>query len=212
MNIDKNFEYHLKQLDNLDLDGFESFFNTLPLDPYLKGNDRFRERRFSRVNFADNQVTRLPHKLFKQSSKLNEYLGDVEREYEELDETLINHPSFAQVLSKFCQLSGVNGRETELGIHQIRTLCSPQFSGEPAPEGPHQDGFDIIAIVCIKRENIQDGVTQLMHEKNSDPIFSRTLQPGDLVMVNDRKLFHYTTPTTPAGERRGQRDVFVITV
>jgi hypothetical protein len=37
------------------------------------------------------------------------------------------------------------------------------------------------------------------------------LDAGELLLVNDRRLFHYTTPICPKGDGEGTRDVFVLT-
>ena len=97
-------------------------------------------------------------------------------------------------------------------MHQIRTTCSATNFGNPAPEGIHRDGTDLIAIFSIGRNNVQGGETHLYRSKKESPVFNKTLNPGELLLLNDREFFHYTTPVKPLNdETDGTRDVFVLT-
>ncbi len=196
-------------LAGLNTGSFAPSFDSLPVDPYIKGT--FRRRRFSRFTGAPSSLQRLEHKYFIQSSKINKLAGDIKRDFPELDGDLKDLPEFQRIVDAFVDFSKIDPMVTEMGVHQIRIVASKNEQGEPAPEGIHQDGFDFVGIFCIKRDSISGGETHLYREKEGAPIFDKVLQPGEFVMVNDRTLFHYASAIAPTGDTDGVRDVFVIT-
>ncbi|MCT7961324.1 2OG-Fe dioxygenase family protein [Laspinema sp. D1] len=200
--------FALEKIDSIVLDVFKPFFNNLPLDPYIKGN--YRLRRLSRFKLRENELIHLPHGYLYQSKDYNPVVGGVKRQFAELDEELIALYEFkklVQEVSHYCKLKpGV-----EIGVHQIRTTCSPKNYGNPAPEGIHQDGADFVAIFSCDRQNIQGGGTHLYMARREKPVFTKVLYPGELLLVNDRDFFHFTTPIKPLEAGVGTRDVFVLT-
>jgi len=50
-----------------------------------------------------------------------------------------------------------------------------------------------------------------MLQKKQKPVFSKVLNPGELLLVNDHEFFHFTSPIKPEIEAQGSRDVFVLT-
>ncbi len=204
-----DFDYKVQRLSSFPEAVFAPFFTRLPRDPYIQGN--FRKRRFSRFRGPPENLTRLDHKFFEQSARVNKLAGGVKRDFEELEAGLIDLPEFKVLVAKFVDFSKVDPVTTELGVHQIRVVASPDEQGEPTPEGIHQDGFDFVGIFCIKRRNLIGAETHLYSDPEKPPIFAKELQPGEFVLVNDRKLFHYTSALYPETSGEGVRDVFVMT-
>jgi hypothetical protein len=136
-------------------------------------------------------------------------LGDVAREYLELEDELIQLPDFQTLVLDFFEFCRHCSSSTEVGVHQIRITADQQM-GNPAPEGIHRDGVDLIGIVCVNRDGIEGGETHLYPAKDRGPVFAKVLAPGELLVVNDHRFFHYTTPVQ-ARSTRGVRDVFVLT-
>ncbi len=101
--------------------------------------------------------------------------------------------------------------EAEIGIHQIRTTCSPNNFGNPAPEGIHRDGTDFVGIFSVDRTNILGGKTHLYTARMEKPVFKKVLHPGELLLVNEDDFLHFTTPIKPESIGVGTRDVFVLT-
>ncbi len=200
------FAFSLHRLA-IDTGAFAPFFARLPIDRFIDG--RFRRRRLSRFRGAGDFV-HLPHAAFMQSDYVNTLLGNIQREYDELEDALIVHPAFRALLRSFAGFFATS-EDTVLGVHQIRIVCAHDQSGEPAPEGVHQDGFDWVGIFCIARVDVVGAQTQLFDDRAQPPIFSKALAPAEAVFINDRRIFHYTTPVTPSGPDQGHRDVFVIT-
>jgi histidine decarboxylase len=99
-----------------------------------------------------------------------------------------------------------------MGIHQMRILCSEYIKGEPAPEGRHQDGFDYVGIFCARRVKVTGGVSELfLNKDDTKPILKKTLRQNELLVVNDREVFHNATKLSPVDLELGYRDVFVFT-
>ena len=206
-----SWQYKLRNFTSVDIGVFENYFEELPYDPYVKGN--FRKRRFSSIkkdHYGNFEI--LPHKTFTQSADVNDLLGDVVREYEEIDENLILSDDFSKIVEGFSALVGVNPYIQEIGIHQMRILCSEYIKGEPAPEGRHQDGFDFIGIFCARRIKVEGGISELfLGKEDEDAILEKMLEENELLVVNDREVFHNATKLTPVDMELGYRDVFVFT-
>jgi hypothetical protein len=202
------FLFTLRKVNSINPEGFKPFFNNLPIDPYIKGN--YRLRRLSRFIVSGDQLIKLPHGYLFQSKTYNPLLGDVKREFSELEDGIIELDIFKKMVFAFSDSCKLHP-EAEIGVHQIRTICSPDNMGNPAPEGIHQDGTDFIGIFSVARENIQGGETHLYAAKKEKPVFSKVLNSGELLLVNDHEFFHFTTPIKPETDGLGIRDVFVLT-
>ncbi|BAZ49690.1 hypothetical protein NIES4103_23020 [Nostoc sp. NIES-4103] len=202
------FLFTLRKVNSINTEGFKTFFNNLPVDPYIKGN--YRSRRLSRFIVSGDRLIKLPHGYLFQGKEYNPLLGGIKREFAELDDALIELDIFKKLVFAFTDSCKLHP-EAEIGVHQIRTTCSPENMGNPAPEGIHQDGTDFIGIFSVNRENIQGGETHLYTAKKEKPVFSKILDSGELLLVNDHEFFHFTTPIKPQTDAQGVRDVFVLT-
>ena len=200
--------FTLQKVNSVNADGFQQFFQYLPVDPYIKGKYRFR--RLSRFIITGDELVKLPHGCLFQTKEYNPLLGNLKREFAELDDALIRLENFKKLVFAFSDTCNLHP-EAEIGVHQIRTTCSPQSFGNPAPEGIHRDGTDFIGIFSVTRQNIQGGETHLYTAKKEKPVFKKILNPGELLLVNDHEFFHFTTPIKPISAAQGTRDVFVLT-
>jgi hypothetical protein len=209
MPLPTDFDFRFQTFPREGLAELYPFYERLPLDPYIDG--QFRRRRFSHFLGHAHQLHRLEHMHFLQSRAVNQLAGGIKREFDELEEDLISRRAFQAIVASFINVMGIDPTVTEMGVHQIRILCSPEFSGAPAPEGIHQDGFDHIGIFCIQRYDVRGANTQIYRAKDEPPIFSRALQPGEVVYANDRKVFHYADPVSPSADHVGYWDLIVIT-
>ena len=208
--LDYAFRFALQTADSLSLSDFNQFFNDLPVDPYVKGN--YRYRRLSRFEVSADQLIKLPHGCLFQSKQYNPLVGNVRREFAELDDSMIELEAFKQLVLNFNDYCKLYSNSSDIGVHQIRTTCSQQNYGNPAPEGIHRDGTDLIGIFAVNRDNVQGGETHLYKSRKTSPVFNQVLNSGELLLVNDREYFHFTTPIKPLdAEREGTRDVFVLT-
>ncbi|BAC90543.1 2OG-Fe dioxygenase family protein [Gloeobacter violaceus] len=200
--------FTLQRLD-FDVSEIRTYFASLPADQYTPGG--YRTRRFDCFKLSTAGLIKLPHQDFYQSSDYNPKLGGIVRSYQPLADELTGLASFAQLLQTFARLSALRGEAVEIGVHQLEISCSEGHLGYPAPEGIHQDGFQVIGIYVVGVDNLQGGETLLYREKHGRPILRWTLNPGELLVINDRELFHYTSPIRVQQPGRGVRDAFVFT-
>ena len=78
----------------------------------------------------------------------------------------------------------------------IRIAARDGKMGKPTPEGVHRDGVDFVIVVMIKRVNIDSGATTIYDLDNTLVGEFTLLEAFDMVLVNDRKLYHGVTPIT----------------
>ena len=201
--------YAVEKISSVSVNRVKPFFENLPVDPYLAGSYRFR--RFSHVRVLGHRLVKLPHTFFYQSKDYNPLLGNVKREYPELEDELLECDAFKEMILTFFDFCRLCSNSTEIGVHQIRIIADPQQVGNPAPEGIHQDGVDLVGIVCIQRDQIEGGETHLYQTKEGGPIFTKILNPGEMLAIDDREFFNYTTPINAISIENGVRDVFVLT-
>lgn len=204
-----SFTYTFHQFPGDGLAELRPWYDRLPLDPYIQGT--FRRRRFSHFRGPVDHLQRLYHMHFLQSKAVNQLAGGMRRDFQELEEDFTVHPAFQAMVARFVDAMGFDPAEREIGVHQIRILCSPEFAGSPAPEGIHQDGFDYIGLFCVERNGIAGGTTRIYPGKDQPPLFSRELAPGEAVFANDRAVYHFAEQIRPSGAGPGYWDLLVIT-
>ena len=202
-------DYALETINSVDLKQITNFFDNLICDQYLEDNYRFR--RLSRFKIVNDKVVQLPHNYLFQSSDYNPILGDVIREYPEIEEQLIQQKDFEKIILEFYEFCKLCSQSNEIAVHQIRTITSRSNIGEPAPEGVHQDGVDLVGIFCVNRDNIAGGITKLSQSKDGSPVLEKILNPGEFLVFTDRQFWHFTSPITAKSAGTGVRDVFVLT-
>jgi hypothetical protein len=200
--------YVLEMLNTIQVEHFVPSFDRLPADPYLKGNYRFR--RLSHFRISGDRLIALPHRRFFQSKAYNPLLGDFVREYEELKDELIQQQDFQTIIWEFFQYCQLCSGSNEVAVHQIRTTASSQKVGNPAPEGIHRDGVDLVGIFSVHRQGVNGAETHLYQSKPGKPVFSKILHPGEFLIFRDDQYFHYTSPIRTTKDT-GVRDVFVLT-
>lgn len=201
--------YILEMLTAIKVEDLKQFFDQLPADPYLSGNYRFR--RLSHFQIMGDRLVKLPHRRLFQSKQYNPLLGDVVREYEELDDRLIASEDFQKVVWEFFQFCQLCTTHTEVAVHQIRTTATSTQIGNPAPEGIHRDGVDLVGIFSVYRAGVEGAETHLYKDKKAAPILSKVLYPGEFLVFRDDQYFHYTSPIHASTDNSGVRDVFVFT-
>jgi len=197
-------------LGDVNLQNLAPFFERLPADPYADADLRLRSRRYSRYKFIDGKLDHRAMKDFMQSSEINDYLGDVERTYEELEPEIEQNETFKRMFAEFQARTDLE-EDATIEVHQIRFHVGQRVK-EAAPEGNHQDGFNYIAIFVAGSYNHTGGELMLLHGKNDDPFVKEVFNPGEFLVLNDKKLFHNAAPLIPTeNEEDGHWDIFVLT-
>ncbi|MFB2919745.1 2OG-Fe dioxygenase family protein [Aerosakkonema funiforme] len=175
-------------------------------DPYTPG--RYRGRG-GFVLALDGSPIGMLNETFVQ--KENEAYPNISRKFAPLPDGFVvflssgNVISIFQIFQEFCR-----SRIRELDIHLIG-ICSNNTEVKVVPENSHQDGTDRVGILVIDRLNIEGGETQVARSKGGKPFFSEILEPGEMLMFDDRKYWHYVTPIKSISPEPGWRFVVVLT-
>ena len=201
-----NFKINYKN----NINNIKKYFSNLELDKYY---DNERYRAYSLVKLDNNKNIDIIGDLsFYQSSNLNTYNGNNLRSYKNIDKKLVKNEEFKNLVNifnkKVTEEFGFNNEY--LNIHQMRVKANINLTNL-IPEGIHQDGYNLVAIVCISRENIEGGENKL-YDHNNNLIDKRYLDEGDMIIINDNKFFHEITDIKIKDIKyEGYRDVFVFT-
>ena len=158
-------------------------FHDLPKTEHKDG--KFRLRRYSVFNCRGEplEVTG-----FTQSSEYNKYQGDITRVFQPVEEHVCNHDAFMLLIERFRGIADLRHENVE--VHQMRIVTDGSEPVEISPEGPHQDGYDVVGVVGISRQNIIGGNVLLYNEKDGEAILSYALKNGEAAIIDDRDLWH----------------------
>ena len=179
-------------------------FQDLPADPYCPG----RYRRFSQYHLTYMnggwQPFLLPPRPHIQSRGYNKYVGGQLRHFAPLKID-------SRDIIAFVALSVDLPQEQvwHVDVHQWRTACLANEERSSVPEGPHQDGHHIGAILVVDRHGIRGGETLVYQPPSHEVLFHQGLTSGTGLVFDDRRVFHNTTEIQ-AGPAGGNRDVFVL--
>jgi len=191
-------------------------WNRLEQDQYMADGGHYRKRRHATyaIDGAGQHARLMPYQPHYQTVDYNQLNGGVARYFAPILDDLHQSLSLAALLefgnSVFSQITG-NGH-WHIELHQFRIEARDGRMGKPTPEGVHRDGVDFVIVVMIKRVNIDSGATTI-YDLENQLVGEFTLRESfDMVLVNDRKLYHGVTPITQLdADTEAFRDVLVIT-
>jgi hypothetical protein len=188
----------------------QNTFNILDKDLYYK-TDRYRG--YSMINVINiNKINNIGDAKFYQSSDLNNHNGGILRNYKNIDDVVLDNPYFKYYIELFIDKIRYEYKYTPkyLNVHQIRVIIDNN-NNTVVPEGIHRDGFNMIMIVCISRENIKGGINEVYKDSNNI-LNSTQLNPSDAIIINDNKVLHNVTEINKLDiNKKAWRDVFVFT-
>jgi hypothetical protein len=186
----------------------------LPRDGYLRDGGRYRARRHS--CFIQDLPAGLPvqtaHRSHWQSVNYNALHGGIERWYEPIEPPVLSFSAWAPLLSGLGRLFGeVRGaRRWFIEAHQFR-IDTTGGIGRPTPEGAHRDGVDFVAVILIDRAGIRGGETHVFDAAGPEGVRFTIQEPGAMLLLDDTRVIHETTPIQPEGSAGGHRDTLVLT-
>lgn len=184
-------------------------FNKLNRDIYF---DNERYRNFSLINTKTDNYTIIGDLKFTQSNKINKFNGNIIRDYENINKLLLQNKFLKKLIVDFKSYVRFHYNYTPnmIKIHQIR-VCIDGTNNEIVPEGIHNDGYNCIGIFCVNRENITGG-DNIIYDDKLKKLHSTILNPGDFLILNDNKLFHYVEKTENINKSmKGYRDMLIFT-
>jgi hypothetical protein len=193
------------------LEGLSQYWEGLPRDPYLKDGGRYRFRRHASYEMKGDALSLVPHRAHWQSVDYNALHGGIERWFEPMQNQLISNPAWQSLLLGLGHLlNGLKPVSTWfIEAHQFR-IDTTDGIGRPTPEGAHRDGVDFVAVFLLDRVGIKGGETRIFDAQGSAGLRFTLTQPWSLLLMNDEKMIHESTPIQPSGNY-GYRDTLVLT-
>ncbi|MFE5481257.1 2OG-Fe dioxygenase family protein [Streptomyces sp. NPDC056527] len=194
---------------------FARHWDDLTVDRYMRDNGTYRYRRYGHFHLdaAAGTLTAQPHAPYAQDLTVNPLNGGQQRHFDPLTEEFLADPlTRATVLTLGRIFSAAEGvSKWDVKLHPFRIVTSPGQVGKPAPQGRHRDGSTYVTSLLVNRHNIIGGESSLYSE-DGEQLFAVTLaEPGDQLLVDDRRVLHDVTalqpvdPTAPA-----HRDVLIV--
>jgi hypothetical protein len=182
-------------------------------DLYLRDGGSYRSRRHSCFVYtpATRTLELVPHRAHWQPLDYNALHGGMERWFEPIDAAVHQAPVWHQLLTSLgAMLDAICPVERwYLEAHQFR-IDTAAGIGRPTPEGAHRDGVDYVAIFLVERRHIRGGETRVFQAQGSQGVRFTMLEPWTLLLLDDARVIHETTPIQPA-DLPGVRDTLVLT-
>lgn len=203
-----DFLLELGQLKEDHVTQLSASFNNLPKSNYLDGD--YRLRRYSHFNFSANVLKKMPAKAFEQSAEFNDFQGNVARQYEDIEQGLIDSEAFVEIFSRFKDITNLDD-EANIEVHQIRIIAVGEQGSQVTPEGVHQDGYQRIGIFVINGNNVIGGELNIHTQKHAAPFIKHKFDQGEFVVLNDKHFWHSAEDIRSAGPGSANMDVFVLT-
>ena len=184
------------------------FFERLPDDPYVPAG--WRARRLTRWTLGPGATREaLPATPVWQTKAHNSRFGDLPRSFAPLDAAWASSEPFDRLVASFRAALPEPVDGWVLWAHQIRTRWRPGGIAPP-PDGPHRDERVYLAIAVFDVVGVDPGTTRLLAAPEGPALFERTLQPGDVLVFDDERLWHETRMPVQGGP--GHRDVMLLAV
>jgi hypothetical protein len=204
-----SFELHdLRR--SIDLSAVSSAIDGIGRDPYFAPEGGERCKAIVRLCVDGERIQRQPHGPLFQSLKFNPVHGDLVRHYPELSPDVVASAAVRRIVLLFARRAGLSPSQ-EIMLQAQRIRCLDGGQALPSVEGWHQDGTRTVGIVVVSRTHVRGGVTQISTHGGRTAVFTQTLQPGQMILFDDRRFWHRTTPIEPADPRRpSYRDVLLL--
>jgi hypothetical protein len=194
------------------LDALKEYWSALPRDEYLRDGGRYRSRRHSCFIYDAGALTLVPHRAHWQPTSYNALHGGIERWFEPIAPEVRGKPVWTQLVESigavFTRVRPAVKR-WYIEAHQFRIDTSDGI-GRPTPEGAHRDGVDFVALLLVQRRNVRGGETRVFDAHGPSGVRFTMEQPWSLLLMDDERVIHETTPIQPDGEG-GVRDTLVLT-
>jgi hypothetical protein len=215
----------LAQVSLADLQALLADWDDLPPDPHLKDGGRYRRRRHGSFVIDDaGEVRAAPHRAHWQPLAYNALHGGMARWFAPIAEGTAQAPAWRSLLAWLGRLAdglrdpaptpmdGVSRPVRWFGeAHQFR-IDTASGIGRPTPEGAHRDGVDLVAVFMIARRGIKGGETRVFEAAGPHGVRFTLSEPWSVLLLDDAKVIHESTPIQPLDEHAGHRDTLVVTL
>jgi hypothetical protein len=188
------------------------FWDDLAPDTYMRDGGRYRRRRHGCFVVEGEQVTAAPRRAHWQPVEYNALHGGLERWFEPLDERLVAAPIWSRLLATLgaaCSAASAP-RPWFVEAHAFR-IDTTGGIGRPTPEGAHRDGVDFVALALVGRGGVKGGETRVFDAAGPTGVRFTMTEPWTMLLLDDARVIHETTPIQPDGAAEGHRDTLVVT-
>lgn len=196
-----------------DLQAFADDWADLPPDQYLKDGGRYRRRRHASLRIEGQQCQLMPHRAHWQPLSYNALHGGMQRWFEPMKTQWLEQAFWSRMMVWLGQVtSGLRSPQTWFAeAHQFR-IDTTDGIGRPTPEGAHRDGVDLVAVFMVGRQGIKGGETRVFDVNGPQGQRFTLAEPWSVLLVDDTRVIHETTPIQPVADVPGTRDTLVITL
>ncbi|MDB4928743.1 MAG: hypothetical protein JWM10_1227 [Myxococcaceae bacterium] len=196
------------------LDAWRADWESLPADGYLKDGGHYRRRRHSCFVVDAAGVAAVPHRAHWQPVEYNALHGGMERWFEPMPAATAASGAWAallRALAATCTALRPGVARWFVEAHQFR-IDTTDGIGRPTPEGAHRDGVDFVAVALVSREGVKGGETRVFEADGPRGERFTLTAPWTLLLLDDARVIHESTPIQPTGGAAGHRDTLVITL
>lgn len=185
-------------------------------DDYLRDGGRYRRRRHACFLVDAEACRQTPHRAHYQPVDYNALHGGIQRWFAPMTAETVAAPVWARLLHGLgACLRDVRACDTwSVEAHQFR-IDTADGIGRPTPEGAHRDGVDFVAVFIVDRHAIRGGETRVFEADGPDGQRFTLTEPWSLLLLDDTRMIHETTPIQPAAASVeggvGHRDTLVLT-
>ena len=181
-------------------------------DEYLKDGGRYRRRRHASFMVEAGELRQVAHRRHWQPVEYNALHGGMDRWFEPIEPAVVAQPVWRKLL---LALAAACSRRTpvprwHVEAHQFRIDTSDGL-GRPTPEGAHRDGVDFVAVLLVARARIKGGETRVFEADGPQGQRFTLEAPWSLMLMDDARVIHESTPIQPLDEAGGHRDTLVVT-
>jgi hypothetical protein len=191
------------------LNTVEHAWEDMPSDPYLKDGGHYRRRRHASFVVTREQCERVAHRAHFQPPQYNALHGGMQRWFEPIGPELAEAPFFTRLLlglgGLFSELKPAADARWFVEAHQFR-IDTDDGIGRPTPEGAHRDGVDFVALFLVARRAIRGGETRVFDAHRPEGLRFTLTQPWSVLMLDDERVIHETTPIQPVEARPRARE------
>jgi hypothetical protein len=193
-------------------------WDDLPADGYLRDGGHYRRRRHGCFVVDGADVASVERRAHWQPLEYNALHGGIERWFEPLDARLVSSPAWGRLLAwvgAACVPASHDARKTPrtrwyVEAHQFR-IDTTDGIGRPTPEGAHRDGVDFVALVLVSRKGVKGAETRVFDARGPNGVRFTMTEPWTLLLLDDARVIHESTPIQPTSDAVGHRDTLVLT-
>jgi hypothetical protein len=228
-------------LDLAQLNALRETWSRLPRDAYLRDGGAYRARRHSCFvqTFSSGVLSAVPRRPHWQPTSYNALHGGLERWFDPVEEEVVTAPVWGKLVAGIGSLfervrlahesaglahgssglaHGSSGLAHTSGhvdqwfieAHQFR-IDTTNGIGRPTPEGAHRDGVDFVAVILAGRRDVRGGETHVFDATGPSGVRFTMEEPWSMLLMDDARVIHETTPIQPDTAEQGVRDTLVMT-